>query len=246
MTMRTILAAVLTALSVAAPAAAQDSAWGDNGYISFNGLYDVSSRRYQTAADIEINQETTRLTATHEFTPRPVYDFSAGGRVKGNLGFGFGFTIGMPDETARITGGIPHPFFFDQPRPLDGTARLRGEDLAVHLDALWLIPATDRLQFTIFGGPTWFRLKQHTIASVVVEDEYPYDSVTLDSVGSNERKGSRVGFNVGGDASYFFSRYLGIHGLVRFSRGQISLGSGDEDRIQVGGVQAGGGLRIRF
>ncbi len=245
MTKHTILATLL-AFGVTAPAVAQDSAWGTNGYVSFNGLYDVSSRSYQTAKDLEINQETTRVTATHEFKPRPVYDFSSGGRVKGNLGFGLAFTIGLPDKTARITGAIPHPFFFDQPRALDGTARLRGEDLAVHFAAMWLIPVTDRFQLAVFGGPTWFRLKQHTVASVAIDDEYPYDTVTLASVTSEERKGSRVGFNVGGDASYYFSRYLGVHGLVRFSRGHVSLGSGDEERIEVGGVQAGGGLRIRF
>lgn len=245
MTTRTILTTVFTAICVAAPAAAQDSAWGDNGFMSVNGLYDVSSRSYQTTTDLEINQEATRLTATHEFTPRPVYDFSAGGRVKGNLGFGFAFTIGLPDETARITGGIPHPFFFSQPRALDGTARLNGEDLAIHLAAMWLIPVTDRFQLTVFGGPTWFQLKQQAIASVVADDEYPYDTVTLNSVSSEERKGSRVGFNVGGDASYFFSRYLGVHGLARFSRGHVSLGSND-NRIQVGGLQIGGGLRIRY
>jgi hypothetical protein len=243
---RTILTTILAAtIAGASPARAQDTAWGDNGYVSFNALYDITTRRYQTAADLEFNLEPARLTTRHEVRPRLVYDFTAGGRVKGPLGFGFALTFGEGREDARITGEIPHPFFFNQGRALEGTTPLDRQDLAIHLDGLWLLPVTEAFQMAVFGGPTWFSVTQQTIETVDVDEAYPFDAVTLAAVTTTQRKGSRFGFNAGADASVFFSRYVGVQALFRYSKGTVSLGS-NVGSIDVGGVQAGAGLRIRF
>jgi len=228
----------------AGPAAAQSTAWGTNGYISFNALVDVASTTYDTVTDLEINAEQTQVTATHDFGLLPVFDITAGGRIKGNLGIGFAFSYAKRSEDARVTGEIPHPFYFGQPRTLDATTPLDREDIAVHIHGMYLLQVSRPFQISVFGGPTWFRVNQETIKTITFHEEYPYDTVTLDKVTTDKVEASRWGYNAGFDASYFFSRQVGVHGIVRYSIASITLGSSPAQDI--GGLQVGAGLRIRY
>lgn len=242
----TLTGVALLALGTA-PALAQSSAWGDNGYLSFNGLYDTTSRRNDLQSRQEINLETATVTASPETGGKPLYDFTAGGRIKGNLGFGFGVTFGTKKEDAPVTASVPHPFYFNQPRTLSGTTALERSDLMVHLAALWLIPASERVQIALFGGPTWFQVKQETIKNLQLREAFPFDSVSLTGVDRERRTASRWGYHAGFDVSYFFSRYVGVQGLVRYSSGRLTVsGTGVDSELEVGGLHAGAGLRIRY
>jgi hypothetical protein len=245
---RTLAATTIAAVLIAPGAAsAQSTAWGDSGYISLNGMYEPGTQRYETVTPQDINLETVTITATHGVGRRPVFDLTVGGRVKGNLGLGFGIAYARGTKEARVAGPIPHPFYFDQPRPLDAGVELERTDLALHIHSMWLLPLTERMQVAVFGGPTWFRITQQTIASVSVEDSYPFDAVSLADTSLEDRRASHFGFNVGFDASYFFSRYLGLHGLARYAQGTVVLGSsGSGTSVDVGGLQVGAGLRIRY
>ncbi len=245
---RTLIATIAIAIILASgPLSGQSTAWGDNGYVSVNGMYEAGTTRYATTTLQDINQETTRITASHEVGPRPAFDFAAGGRLKGSFGVGFSLTYLEGTEDARVTGAIPHPFYFNQPRPLDAATPLERDDLAVHLHAMWLLPLTRRVQMTVFGGPTWFRVNQSRIASLSVDDRYPFDTVGLGVVTRGTQQASHVGFNAGFDTSYFFTRSLGVQGTVRYARGTVTLGPSDRPAtLDVGGLQTGGGLRIRF
>ena len=245
---RTILALVCTAVALTAdPAAAQSSAWGNNGYVSFNGLYDVSTQRYDVTTTEDVNQETQRITTTQTVGKRPVYDVTLGGRLRGRLGMGYGFSYAKSRESATVSGSLPHPFYFDQPRTLDGATSLERSDFDVHIHMMWLVPLTDTFQVTLFGGPSWFNTSQQAVKSVAVSETYPYDTVALESVTLERKKGSTLGFNGGFDASYFFSEKLGVHALVRYSQGSVTFSSAaGRSSVDVGGLQTGAGLRVRF
>ncbi|MGE3179750.1 MAG: hypothetical protein AB7O32_19915 [Vicinamibacterales bacterium] len=238
----------ITALSVVVltqPARAQSTSRGGRGYVSVNALYDVASRTDTTVAGQTINQEPARITTTHEAGSQVLFDVSAGGRIQGNLGLGFAGTYGTADRDVRITGDIPHPFFFSRPRALSGTGMLRRTDLAVHVSARWMVPLSRRFEVAIFGGPTWFRVDQQVIESLTPEDVYPFDAVSLGGYTAASKRGSRVGAHGGIDASYFFSRRVGLHALLRYSDATVPL-PGDVGSVKAGGLHLGGGLRIRY
>lgn len=221
--------------------------WGANGYVSLNGFYDTESRRSDLVTRPEINLETATITASPETGRKPLYDFTAGGRVRGNLGFGFGVTFGTKTEEAPVRGSIPHPFYFNQPRTLDDRTTLERSDVMVHLAALWLIPVNDRFAVTAFGGPTWFQVKQETIRSLTLREAFPFDSVAIESVNRERLTRSHWGYHAGFDVSYYFSRYLGVQGLVRYSNGTVTIATtGAESELKVGGLHAGAGLRVRY
>lgn len=229
-------------------ASAQSSAWGSNGYISFNGLYQASADGYDIGSLQEVDYETARITATQEMDKHAVVgDVTAGGRIRGNFGIGFGFTFSRNTQDATVAGPIPHPFYFDQPRQLTDTTALRREDRAIHISAMWLLPVTEQFQMSVFGGPTWFQVKHQAIQSATFDESYPFDTVTLDEVTLEERKGNRWGYHAGVDASYFFSEYVGVQGLARYSKATVTVGPDDnESSVEAGGLQIGGGLRVRF
>jgi hypothetical protein len=60
---------------------------------------------------------------------------------------------------------------------------------------------------------------------------------------------SKVGFNVGADVGYFFTRQVGVGGTVQWAGTTIEMpgsgGTGTFD-VKAGGFQAGGGVRFRF
>lgn len=239
--------AIVTALVSMAPgtARAQTSAWGTSGYVSVNALWRTDDRTYSTTTAQEINAEPATFTATHRADPHVLFDLSSGGRIVGNLGIGFAGTWGRGGTDATIRGNVPHPFYFNQPRALSGTTTLDREDLAIHMSAMWLVPVSPAFQIAFSGGPTWFRVTHDVADEIAVSDAYPFDSVSLDRVTTASRKGSAHGYHVGGDASYFFHRHLGIQGLVRYSDGTVTLGGGSGS-VKAGGLQAGAGLRVRY
>jgi hypothetical protein len=233
----------------ASTASAQSTAWGDNGYVSFAGMYQTTTTAFGDVVDLTINQESSTVQTDQAVDKGPAYDVSAGGRLVGNFGVGFGFTYFRRNAGATVTGGIPHPFYFGQPRTLSGSATgLRHEERAVHVDAMWLLPLSESFQVAVFGGPSYFQVRQAMVSEVQFADSYPFDSVTFSSVKTTEQKASRLGYNGGVDVSYFFSRYIGVGGLVRYSRGEVRLPSpdGGKTTVEAGGLQSGAGIRFRF
>jgi Outer membrane protein beta-barrel domain len=242
------LSAALLCTVPAVTSAQTTSAWGTNGYISFNGLYQAGADSYDINSLQDVDHEAAHITATQELGKHVLAgDITAGGRIRGNLGIGFGFTFSRDTHDATVTGTVPHPFYFDQPRQLNDSTGLRREDLAIHMSGMWLLPITESFQMSVFGGPTWFQVKHQAIQTTTFEESYPFDDVALDQVTLEERKGTRWGYNVGADASYFFSEYLGVQGLARYSKATISIGPDDnKSSVEAGGLQVGGGLRVRF
>jgi hypothetical protein len=232
------------------PVFGQTTAWGTNGYLGFNGLYQTSSVTFEQESTFELYEEQATVSATHEIEPGPVWEISGGGRVYKNLGFGFAGSYFDQRNAAQVEATLPHPFFFEQPRTVSGEAtELRHEEIGIHLDAMYLLPLTERFQITVFGGPSFFRLRQGLVSGVQLSESYPYDEAQFTGVDETltEWQWSNVGYNVGVEASVYFSRYLGIGASIRHSDADVEF-----DRpeglleVKVGGTQVGAGLRVRF
>jgi opacity protein-like surface antigen len=250
--MRIPLAApvVLAIVFSASPAQAQWDAWGTNGYLGFNGLYQTSTLTFDEQTTFDLNQERATVSASHEIEAAPAWELSGGGRVYKNLGFGFATSYFKHRNGAQIRAGLPHPFFFERPRAVSGEADgLRREEIAIHLDAMVLVPLTERFQITVFGGPSFFRLKQGLVAGVRFNEEYPYDEAQFVGVTETLTEGqwSKFAYNVGAEASVYFTQYLGVGVSVRHSDGDVEFDrAAGPFEVKVGGTQVGAGLRVRF
>ncbi len=83
----------------------------------------------------------------------------------------------------------------------------------------------------------------------VANPVFPINSVAITTFDSQEVSGSAWGFNAGVDVGWFFDRYVGVGGLLRFNKGTVSLTdpfSGTGVDLKAGHVVFGGGVRFRF
>ena len=119
--------------------------------------------------------------------------------------------------------------------------------LAVHIQAKWIAPVSNKLFVTMFGGPSFFQIEQSIVDSFEYTESYPFDTATFSRAIVNEQSESKMGFNVGGDVAYFFSNQVGVGGIVQYSGAtvEMALPAGTAD-VKAGGLQIGGGLRLRF
>ncbi|MDA1094823.1 MAG: hypothetical protein O3A25_16355 [Acidobacteria bacterium] len=118
----------------------------------------------------------------------------------------------------------------------------------MHIQAQWFIPVSDRLEVGVFGGPSLFSVDQEFVRGVDFRDVFPFDTATFVSAPTERQSASAVGFNVGTDVTVLLTRNVGVGGLVRFSRATVDMAApdGTTRSLDAGGVQAGGGLRLRF
>jgi hypothetical protein len=171
-------------------------------------------------------------------------------RVHKDFGVGFAWSILSNSGDGTISGTLPHPLFFDQPRSFEATERdLKHTENGFHFQAVWFMPFTDKVDFTFYGGPSLFRVTQGLLRSVQFSEVPPnFTTVTIDSVDVLELSDSGWGFNLGGDVTYALTPSIGVAGLLRYTHGNVEFNLSDTQTadVKAGGFQLGAGLRMRF
>ena len=91
-------------------------------------------------------------------------------------------------------------------------------------------------------------MKQGLVTDVRFTQSYPYETAAFAATSTGQQTGSKLGFNVGADVAYYFSNYVGVGWLMRYSAATIGLLSAGDGTVsvRVGGLHAAGGLRLRF
>lgn len=238
------LVAIVAAIA-ASPAIAQVP---ERAVISVNGIYQSGTSAVDSTVAFTVNAETATFTSKFPAKTGPGFDGGIRVGIRGPIGFALAATHFQTSGTADITGKIPHPFFFNQPRDIAGTANLKREETTTRF-ALTLSSAPGKkLQFTAFAGPAFFSLKQDLVDTVTYTDAYPYDTATFGQSTTRQVTKTKVGFAGGADATFFFSKSVGIGVTAMIVKATIPLTASDGSSVTVnaGGTQVGGGLRFRF
>jgi opacity protein-like surface antigen len=176
-------------------------------------------------------------------------DFMGGGPVWHSLGLGFAVGYHKRNRTAAIEAEIPHPYFYDTLRPASFTTEpLQSREAAFHFPAIFMPPAFGPIKVLLFAGPSIFRLSQTQVTNIIVNEAFPYDTVTISGVTTGEKKGTFWGYHAGADVSVFFTRSVGVGGGIRYSHANISGFEQDAATTTgvAGGVSVVAGVRFRF
>jgi opacity protein-like surface antigen len=235
------LGAVLLVLVSASAAQAQDPP--PRVIVSLNVSYLTKSDTFSDTRTFPLNQETARFTADYDVEPRVGADVGGYVRVWGGLAAGVAYTTNKDERDIAITGTLPHPLLFSHDRSIEGTAPGTREENAIHLSAAFIVPLRGKLQAVIFGGPSFFTVRQSVVTDIEWDESYPYDTATFRSATVEKEEESKTGFNVGADVSYYFTNHIGVGGLVRFSSAKVDFSLGEVD---AGGAMIGGGIRFRY
>jgi len=211
--------------------------------VSVNASYLTASRTFDDTRTFDLYAETASFTSHYAVEPSAGIDAGAIVRIWKGLGAGVAFTSYSDSRDIDIDASLPHPLKFNSPRTMTGTAAGDHEETAVHLEFAYIVPIGAKVSAVIFGGPSFFTVKQSVVTAVQRNEAYPFDEVTFSGATVTTEDESTKGFNVGADVAWYFTKNVGVGGIVRFSSATATFSLGDVD---AGGALVGGGVRLRF
>lgn len=237
MTKTTSILLMATALTMsAAPAAAQTT---KNIFVDVNAGVQVASRTFVVDAFPIVYQERAIIGTSHKVGSAGLFDVSGGYRVWRDLSIGLGFSYAGGSAEAEMTAGVPHPLFHDRRVETKQTVDVKHSEKAVHLQAIWTIPVTDKMDASFSVGPSFINASQELVTGITVTPGTQNATPELE-----KQSDTAKGFNIGADLSYLLSPRYGVGGFIRYVGGSVGLPSVED--LKLGGFQFGGGARFRF
>jgi hypothetical protein len=246
--MRTIRAITTVALMLASSAAAfgQTASPEPRVGVTVTAGYQVSSPSFSQSITFEQFSEDGSLTTDYKTGVSPVVDWGVAVRIWKGLGVGVAGSYLRHTSPAQIHALIPHPFVFNQPRAVDGEVDAFHREMAVHIQALYWIQASDRLDLVLSGGPSVIQTDQEFVSDVTYTQSPPYDVATFSGASTNKARETAVGGNVGVEAGWRLTRHLRASALARYSHAKADFTAVGAPEIVVGGLHVGGGVRVVF
>lgn len=177
---------------------------------------------------------------------------SGGIRLGKHFGVGAGISAAPMHGSVDVAADIPHPFFFNQFRHVQGTASLNRTETTASLLVAWTGPLTRRrrLRMIVAAGPAAVHVSQPLVSGVEYSESYPYDTATFVGVTTNQASRTALGLDASADVFWMFAKQVGVGGLAQvvYARVQQNRGAGSNSSIQMsaGGARIGVGIRFVF
>lgn len=219
------------------------------GFIAINGGIQAAASDFTDDFTFIANAEAGTIQATYPSNPPVLFDASAGYRFWGRVGVAVGASYTSSSGPVAVRASVPHPLMLDHDRLVEGEApdRSRAES-AAHLQLYYEMMPRGKWRVRLFGGPSYFSLSQDLVANVSVNESYPFDTATFGTAITESANGAAIGFNVGADIAWMWSRRAGAGLLVRYAGASIDLNAPGSRSVSTdaGGFQVGAGLRFLF
>ena len=212
---------------------------GNRAFIDVNVGAQPQRHTLNTSSTFSLYDEVATVTSNQPIPNGAIFEVNGGYRIRQHLAVAVGVSSFRRRSGGALSASIPDPLFFNQPRIVSGqTSGLDHVERAVHVQALWIIPVTDRIDVAFSAGPSFIHLAQQ-LATVSVS------TGTQDAVATIERQtGTAIGANVGFDGSYMFTRRFGLGIFARYAAGSVDLPAASG--VKVGGFRTGLGFRVHF
>lgn len=229
----TLLFASVASAQVPAPAA-------EKFYLNVNGGAQVASRTLGTSVTKTVYDEPATVTSEQPIGKGGLFDVSVGYRVYGDIYVGLAVSRFADSSDAAYTASVPDPVVFNRFRQTTGVqTALDRTELSFNPNISWVTPLTDKLDVSLGVGAAFIQLTQMLPSDFTV----PPGTQRADLIISEE-KATAKGFYGNLDLIYSLAERYGVGGFVRYSGGKVDLVSSPDHNV--GGVQVGGGIRLRF
>ena len=200
-----------------------------------------SARTFELNATPLVFGEDATFHALEGVDGSAMLDLLGGYRLTRNYWVVLGLTTTMFTKSeAFVTAQIPDPLFYDRRTSAVASLRdLKHVERSAHLSVMWVTPINRKIDLAILGGPSYLKVFQDLAQTVNVT------SGTRDASPAGEQAtATKLGFHIGGDATYLLTPGIGVGLMVRFVGASAELAS--VPSLKLGGLQYGGGLRLRF
>ncbi|HJR59176.1 MAG TPA: hypothetical protein VJ813_07260 [Vicinamibacterales bacterium] len=248
-TIRLLTACVLTLAAVPAYGQSAARAQPARGFVTFNAAAQGAAADLTDRVFFESNAETGTIETRYPGRTGLLIDVGGGWRVWRRLGVGVAVSRTTSSGTAAVTAEMPHPFFDNRDRHIEGEATsVSRTQTATHAELYYELPSRGRWRMRLFAGPSYFNLEQDVVTAVSADETYPYDTAGFGSATTGRAKGSGLGINGGADVAWMFSRRIGAGALIRYAHASLDLTAPGSRNVSSdgGGLQGGGGIRILF
>jgi hypothetical protein len=244
--MRQSLLAVLLLTSAATPLAAE-TPWVGRVRIGLDVAAQLNTKRLDESLTLTKTFEPAPVTASLPNKTLPMVGGDVAIRLKRNFGVELGLSFLSSTGNANVAAQIPHPLLFNHPRPINGQASASHSETAAYVDGVYMIVGR-RVDVAISGGLSVFYVSQDLVTDVSYVEQYPFDTATYTGASVGQETMTRAGYNIGVDATWKRWRRWGVGGMIRFShaRAPFTISGSPAGTVTVGGLQTGGGLRVRF
>jgi hypothetical protein len=250
---------------------------GGNSKVFFDlnlfGLSQSAAKETTFSFDFETFDEIATISATYpkpartnNFIGSDFLDLGGGFMFHRNMGVGVSYTMTAYEDAAGLTATIPHPVFFDAHGTGTGeTEALRREEQAINVFFVYAPVRSNNIELKFYGGPTFFLYKADMVYDISYTQDFSFSTtfnqITITDYELREAKGSGIGFNVGGDFNWFFTRIFGVGAGVRYNQGDVSnlyynfegnrvegepMSEDPNAKVRVGGLLVYTGVRFRF
>ena len=222
--------------------------WKGRGFAVVSAGAALAAPGYTSTAVFKVHAEDATLSADATVGIGPAFGARGGVRVWKNLAIGGGLEFTSTSQSLDVTGSLPHPFQFNQPRDVEGTASglARVETLAA-FEVSWLVALARRVDMFVFGGPAYIGVRQDMATRIQFTESYPYDTATFTGVETASVSGGAVGATAGVDVSYLVTKRFGVGGQLRYSYASATLTPSTQPAtVGLGGLHAAFGARILF
>lgn len=237
------IAAFATALAVTVtPDAHAQMQWTDKGFFNVNLGGQAPSHTLSAETTPEIYGEPASIRSTQDVGGGLFFDLSGGYKVWRNLAVGIGFTRVGSSGDLNVDASIPDPLVFDSPRSVTAVVPdAKHSQTSIHFTGTWMMPVTDKVDVGFQFGPTIFMVSQDLPVDFQIQEPTP----TITSTSLEKLDKTTVGIHFGVDVTYIVTPRYGVGVLARYAWGSADI-TGANESVTVGGLQIGGGLRIRF
>ena len=233
---------------------AQSSGLTDGTFISVNGGFQPSEQTLKESWTKAVYGETASFDTNRKVGSGGLFEVSGGVRVWRNVSAAVGVSVLNTSRAATINGTVPSPLYYNSARSATHSlaSDLEHRQLGVHLMAVYVYPITETIDVAFFGGPSIFKVSQDLVSGETLGAEAsPFDAISINGVTRTTSQKTGIGGNVGVDVTYMLTDMIGVGGLIRYTAASISPDAPDGVTItptsfDVGGLQVGGGLRLRF
>lgn len=236
-----VVGVVLAGVCMASEAHAQMVEWKDRGFINVSGGVQTGSKDVASQLAFTLYDETATVDTNRTVDGGAFWDVTAGARVWKNLAVAVSVSGRSANSDGTAVASVPHPIFYEQPRSVTSTiSGMEHKETWGAILAAWMFPVTEKFDVMVFGGPAVAKVDHEVVgAATIQEAAIPGVTVTLDSVSK-----SVWGVSAGLDARYMVSQRIGLGAFARYSAASVNLSS--TSKLDVGGFQVGGGVRVRF
>ena len=236
---RNLVMAMLIAAGAANASAQTQPPPANLGFLNVNFGGQPGSHDVGTNQSFPLYGETATFTTVQENGSGALFDITGGYKIRPSFGAAVGFSNFSNTSEAAVATSIPDPLIFDRPRAATSTVPdLEHSERGIHLQAVWFVPVTDKIDVALSAGPSFFMVRQDVVSMSVTPGTQTANFST-----TTEKK-TGIGANIGVDGTYLITRNFGAGVFLRFAGAKVDLPS--VEGLGVGGFQAGGGVRVRF